>query len=131
VCIFLHDIGHIGLQYLDDYNQKKVHWRLGADIAGGLFGIKGFLLCAGHCKYSQYPLSKLYAADKYSWLLAPRWWLLSNVFVEPELGLGFSKPGEAVDKFRVAIRESAESGVMAETHDFYLKYAGAANGKRS
>ena len=23
VCIFLHDIGHIGLDYLDDYEQKK------------------------------------------------------------------------------------------------------------
>lgn len=33
VCIFLHDIGHWGLDYLDDVNQKNKHWELGARIA--------------------------------------------------------------------------------------------------
>jgi predicted HD phosphohydrolase len=33
ICIFLHDIGHYGLNYLDDYEQKKIHWIKGAEIA--------------------------------------------------------------------------------------------------
>jgi hypothetical protein len=73
VCILLHDIGHLGLNYLDDYEAKQTHWMLGASLANALFGRKGFDFIAGHCSHSGYPHSMLYKADKYSWYLAPRW----------------------------------------------------------
>jgi len=121
VCIFLHDIGHFGLNYLDNYEQKKIHWVGGAKIASYLFGLKGFLLCAGHCVHSGVPRSRMYKADKYSWLLAPRWWLLTNTFVEPQLRNGFDSRGDAVDTFREAVRKNIESGTYQETHQFYLQ----------
>src|SRR3990167_6280834 len=73
-CIFFHDIGHINLDYLDNFEEKKVHWKLGADIAMALFGWKGYDLVAGHCHYSGAEESKLYKPDKYSWHIAPVWW---------------------------------------------------------
>jgi hypothetical protein len=85
ICIFIHDIGHIGLDYLDDPEQKKVHWRLGAHIANKLFGKKGYDLVAGHASSSGYPISKLRRPDKYSWVVAPNIWLWINCWVEPEL----------------------------------------------
>ena len=84
ICIFLHDIGHIGKQYLDNWDEKKEHWKLGAKIAGCFFGDKGYDFTAGHCSSSPV-LSDLRRADKYSWLIAPYWWLWSNTVFEPKL----------------------------------------------
>ncbi len=73
VCILLHDIGHWGKDYLDDYEQKKRHGELGARVACSLFGSKGFNLVAGHNPYAGSPRSLLYNPDKYSWVIAPVW----------------------------------------------------------
>jgi len=120
LCIFLHDIGHWGLNYLDDYEQKKEHWKLGAKIAGKLFGYKGWWICAGHCSHSGIPNSPLYKADKYSWHMAPEWWLYTNALFEPKLRMGYSRI-QAVRRFKENVRESIESGVFRSTHSMYLK----------
>ena len=54
VCIFIHDIGHWGLDYLDNEDEKKKHWILGAKIAFYLYGKKGFFLCAGRSFLAEY-----------------------------------------------------------------------------
>lgn len=119
-CIFLHDIGHWGLNYLDDYELKKKHWQLGAEVAGKLFGDKGFFLCAGHSSCSGFPRSELYKADKYSWHLAPKFWLMSNCVFEPKLRMGYSI-SEAVSKFKDQVKESVETGSFRSTHSMYMK----------
>jgi hypothetical protein len=119
VCIFLHDIGHWGRDYLDDYEQKREHWKLGARIAQRLFGVKGWQLTAGHCSHSGMPLSDLYKADKYSYYLAPRWWLYANLLFEPKLKMGYGLK-EAVARFQDQVRESIESGEFRSTHSMYM-----------
>ena len=52
VCIFLHDVGHIGLNYLDIFELKKKHWMLGAHIGNKLFGLKAYYFLAGHCSHT-------------------------------------------------------------------------------
>ena len=112
VCIFLHDIGHIGKDYLTDYEQKKKHWKLGANIAHSLFGVSGFYLVAGHDTNSGVPRSNLFWADKYSWLIAPRWWLRSNVPVE--------KFTHSVDHFLAEVKKNWENDCPFDTHQIYL-----------
>lgn len=119
-CIFLHDIGHLGLNYLDDFEAKKKHWRLGARITYTLFGQKGFDLLAGHCSYSGYPASDLYKADKYSWHIAPLWWLYTNTLVEPKLRMGYTRK-DAVLKFKAQVRQNIESGAFRSTHTMFLE----------
>jgi len=83
VCILLHDIGHVGLDYLKYENQKKIHWVLGAQISQMLFGRKAFLFCAGHTKDSGYNInSQFKKADKYSSVIASNLWLKWNYKVE-------------------------------------------------
>lgn len=120
VCIFLHDIGHVGLDYLDDFEQKKRHWELGAKIGRWLFGYKAYDLLAGHCSHSGHLLSDLYRPDKYSWHIAPRWWLFSNTIFEPKLAMGYGR-WEAVALFKEQVRQSVESGEYQSTHAMYLK----------
>lgn len=120
VCIFLHDIGHYGLNYLDDFEQKKRHWVLGANIANKLFGKKGYDLLAGHCSHSGHTISALYKADKYSWHLAPCFWLRWNNTVEPKLRMGYTS-AEAVRLFKAKVKQSVESGEYTSTHLMYLE----------
>ena len=87
VCIFLHDIGHLGLDYLSNFEEKKEHWRFGAEISRTLFGKKGYSFVAGHCDYSNENRSALYKADKYSWYIAPKWWMYCNAYFEPLLAV--------------------------------------------
>lgn len=119
VCIFLHDIGHWGLDYLDSVVEKDEHWRLGARLACRLFGVKGFRLIAGHSGRSTFPISMLYKADKYSWYIAPNWWLLLNYVTEPKLAMGYSRR-EALVRFKSQVRDSIESGRFRPTHAMYL-----------
>ena len=121
VCIFLHDIGHAGLNYLDDYEQKKLHWDLGAYIAHGLFGKWAWDLTAGHCSYSGLPKSKLYYADKLSWHVAPRWWLWLNTIFEPKLAVNCHTRMEAVNDFKQQVALSIGNGRFCSTHDMYLE----------
>ena len=126
-CIFLHDIGHLGLDYLDDYEQKKIHWFLGAAVAGILFGIKGHALVASHCTHSGLHRSKLYYADKLSWHLAPRWWLWLNTVFEPKLMVGFASRMAAVDDFKRQVADSVGNGHFRSTHQMYLERKERAN----
>jgi hypothetical protein len=119
VCIFIHDVGHIGLDYLDDYEQKKLHWVGGSEIANHLFGYEAYLFVAGHCESSGFPKSELYKPDKYSWYIAPNWWLWMNCVFEPKVAMGYSKR-EAVFKFKEQVRQSIESGEFRSTHQMFL-----------
>jgi len=116
VCIFLHDIGHIGKQYLSDPKQKAGHWILGARIAGKLFGLKGFLMVAGHSKGTGYPRSALYVPDKRSWLEAPYWWLWLNYRAE-RFGPGITDPKE----WKRVVAENARNGYAKGSHQLYLE----------
>jgi len=112
ICILLHDIGHIGLQYLSDPKAKDNHWRLGARIASLLFGDKGYQLVAGHTEKSGVPQSLLKRADKYSWLIAPEWWLWANFWIE-----GFT--GNPIH-WKEQVRKDIERGDWRDNHDAYL-----------
>lgn len=120
VCILIHDIGHIGLDYLSNYEQKKVHWVLGANLAKRIFGQKGYDLIRGHCTYQGQEPSRLYKPDKYSFYVSPKWWLTLNALVEPKLHSGESIT-KHVDKFRKWVKESIESGEYRPTHESYLE----------
>ena len=122
-CIFLHDIGHIGLQYLDSFDEKQKHWELGACIARCLFGQKGYDFLSGHCSHSGHTVSELYRADKHSWYIAPTWWLLWNNIVEPKLTINCNGNMDAVRKFQAAVRRSIETGEYTSTHEMYLNRA--------
>ena len=112
-CIILHDIGHVGTQYLDNYEEKKRHWKLGARLAGRLFGRRGFDLVAGHTPYSKVRRSKMYLADKHSWLLAPKWWLWTNLFFEP----GLAPP----DEWKRIVRKHIDEDGNKPLHEHYLR----------
>ena len=119
-CIFLHDIGHWGKNYLDDEREKQKHWEGGAALAYRLFGKRGYDLVAGHCSNSGFPTSDLARPDKYSWYIAPYWWLWCNNVVEPQLMAGLSNRAAILD-FRLKVKKSIESGEFASTHSFYLQ----------
>lgn len=119
VCIFLHDIGHYNLNYLDSVEEKNKHWKLGAKIAKFLFSNKGFNLIASHDANSGYSKSKLYYSDKYSWYLAPKIWLFSNCIFEPKISMGYTYQ-QAVKLFKERVKINIESGEFSPTHNFYL-----------
>jgi len=118
VCILLHDIGHWGLNYLSNYEEKKMHWHTGATLAGHLLGARGWDLTAGHCEYSGCKISPLYKADKYSWYIAPIWWIWWTTTVEPKLKCGLGKM-EQIRRFKSQVKESIESGEYKSTHEMY------------
>ncbi len=120
ICILVHDTGHWGKDYLENLEQKRAHWELGAKMAGRLFGNKGYELCAGHCEYSGFPKSKLYKADKYASYIAPFWWQIMNTIFEPKLRMGYSHR-KAVELFQAQVKESIESGEYRNTHEIYLE----------
>jgi len=64
VCIPLHDIGHWGKDYLDNYEEKSKHAELGAEVASRLFGEKGHNLIEGHNTHNSERRSKLFYPDK-------------------------------------------------------------------
>ena len=115
VCIFLHDIGHIGKDFLSSYKEKCSHWVLGARIASWLFGERGYFSVAGHTTQSGHPRSKLFYADKYSWLIAPRWWLRLNDKVE---GFGSDR---SLDEWLALMKENFENGCEKGSHQIYLE----------
>lgn len=122
-CVFLHDIGHWGKDYLNDPEQKRLHWQLGARLAQRFFGERGWYLTAGHDGGSGFAKSLLYRADKLSWWYAPTWWLWANTVTEPKLMTGYSRR-EAIRLFREQVKESILSGDYRPTHEFYLERCG-------
>ena len=121
VCIYLHDIGHWGKDYLDDYELQKKHHELGAKVCGKLFGDKGFDLVTYHNAYDGQFRSKLFAPDKYSWVVAPRWWMWANAIFEPKLQCKGSTRWESVVMFKQAMRENWEKGFPKQGHQIYLE----------
>ncbi len=124
VCIFLHDIGHWGKDYLDNYDEKKRHAELGAKVAGHLFGQKGFEFISGHNAYNGNQRSKLYIPDKYSWVIAPVWWLMSNTIFEPKLIRKGNTRRESAVMFKEAMRDNMKNDFREQGHDIYLKQWG-------
>lgn len=118
-CIFLHDIGHYGKNYLDNPKEKEKHWILGAKIALHCFGLKGYNMIQGHCSKHE-NRSLLWEPDKLSWCLAPKLWLYSNCLFEPNLRLGTSIKS-AVDYFKKGMEDNRRNGFKIPSHDFYLR----------
>ncbi len=123
-CILLHDIGHWGKNYLDNYDEKKRHAELGAKIAKVLFGQKGFGLISGHNAYNGQARSQLYEPDKYSWVIAPVWWMVTNTIFEPKLQRKGNTKMESAVMFKEAMRENMKTGFIEQGHDIYLKQWG-------
>lgn len=106
ICIFLHDIGHWGKDYLDDYEQKKRHGELGAKVCRFLFGQRGYDLVVGHSPYNGEVRSLLHDPDKYSWVIAPLWWIITSNVFEPKLQMRGSTRRESAVLFKEAMRQS-------------------------
>jgi hypothetical protein len=117
----LHDIGHWGKQYLDNYEEKKAHGLLGARIARKLFGPKGEDLILGHNEYNGHVRSQLFCPDKYSWVIAPLTWMASNTYFEPKLMRTGHSHRESAKMFKEAMRENMAQGFKEQGHDIYLK----------
>lgn len=125
ICIFLHDIGHVGKQYLSDPKEKQKHWMLGADIAYKLFGLKGFYLIAGHTTQNSHPRSKLFIPDKKSWLIAPNWWLWLNYKIED-----FQSEAAKPKAWKALVSENVKNGYPKGNHEMYLESKDMKNGKQ-
>ena len=125
VCIFLHDIGICGRQYLSDEEAKKGHWENGVRLANRIlshFGVHFVdVLCfiAGHCpQESKYSESELFRPDKRSWLVAPMWWLWWNYWVEwSGKGIGVTPP----PKWKQLVAENLKRKKPISNHDLYLQ----------
>ena len=120
VCIVIHDIGHWGKNYLDDLEQKRQHWELGAKLAKRLLGDRGFLLVAGHDWYSGHPESRLLKPDKYAFYIAPKLWLFTNLLVEPKIRSNGMGRWEHVNAFRKVVRKKIDAGIYQSSHDVFL-----------
>lgn len=121
ICIILHDVGHIGKNYLSNYDKKKEHWRLGAYIAFILFGFDKYYLLKGHCpsQSGHHINKKLFKADKYSWYIAHRWFHYWYCISEPKITKG--RPyKQCVDKFYAIVKDSIENNKYIETHNIFL-----------
>lgn len=128
-CIFLHDIGHWGKDYLDNYEEKKKHGELGAKVAYKLFGQKGYDLIAGHNPYNGTPKSMLFEPDKYSWVIAPTVWMMTNTWFEPKLQRRGCTRWQSAVMFKQAMKDNMDSGFKELGHDIYLKQWGHCNEK--
>ena len=120
-CILLHDIGHWSKDYLNDYEAKKRHADLGAQVAGKLFGEKGYDLVMGHNLYKGQGQSALFFPDKYSWVIAPVWWMITNTWFEPKLVRPGNTRKESALMFKSAMRANMVGGFREQGHDIYLK----------
>jgi len=114
ICIFLHDIGYCGTNYITDKTNKQ-HALMGAVIAKKLFGQKGYDFCIGHsmsyCIEHGLPLSKLEAPDDYSWIIAPHWFLKLNTIIEPQLHH---------ERWRQAVKDNWAKGINNRIAGFEL-----------
>jgi hypothetical protein len=123
-CIFIHDIGHWGKDYLDNPEDKAQHAILGAKVARKLFGEKGYLFVIDHKSYAEAARSSLYLPDKMSWTSAPIWWMLSNQIFEPKLLRDGKSRWKSATMFRDAMKDNANTGFAKRGHDIYLEQTG-------
>lgn len=117
VCILLHDIGHLGKDYLSDPELKKIHWQLGAVLAGKLFGTHAYWFVRWHSKSSNgstWQPSELFWADKYSRLIAPLWFRQASCLVE-----GFTRKQQR--QWQADMRENWNNGCPKGSHQLYLE----------
>lgn len=88
ICIIVHDWGYFGKPNLDGV-EGMMHPKLGARIAGQLYGKKYYYLCSGHSRtYANafgFETSKLCWADKLSFIFEPRWFYLLRARLSGEL----------------------------------------------
>ena len=119
VCIFLHDVGIIGRQYLSNDNAKVMHWYLGALIAEGYFGKKGYDFVAGHYPSgSNLPKSKLWLADKRSCLVSPMFFGWIDYWMEfRHTKNKSSKP----PIWRKLVAENLRTERPIDGHELYIK----------
>lgn len=132
ICIFLHDIGICGRQYLSDDKAKIEHYSLGAKLSSEIvfrlshgYSEKRYLsmlaagMCLGHCpEESLFIESKLSRADKRSWLVAPMWWLWCNYWIEWH-NKGISVTPPPIWKKLVAKNLKREKPIGS--HELYMK----------
>jgi hypothetical protein len=120
-CILIHDVGHWGKQYLDDPKLKEEHSILGAKIAGFLFGPKWYDFVLGHNSYKSETRSALFDPDKYSWVIAPAIWQVTNGWFEPKLRRPGQSAWKSVKEFKKAMTENWKAGNPKRGHDIYLE----------
>jgi hypothetical protein len=135
ICIFLHDVGICGRQYLSDDKAKRGHWMLGSELSGEIVGhltnwknemwYKALCLCAGHCpEESNFPKSKLFRADKRSWLVAPLWWLRCTYWAEwYNKGFGVTLY-TATTGWKKLVAKNLRSEKPIGHHELYLRNRG-------
>lgn len=132
VCIFLHDIGHWGKDYLNDYEEKRHHAELGARVAEALFGERGHKLVFGHNAYiGSGSQSRLYQPDKYSWIIAPIWWIWLTEVIEPKLVHPGRTRIQSARNFKYAMYRNWVKGLPKQGHDIYLEMCNARESLRS
>jgi hypothetical protein len=137
VCIFFHDAGICGRQYLSDDRAKFGHWRSGAirakhlvrivcrllkksDSERAILSQRAFDLCAGHCpSESAHRESMLFRADKRSWLVAPMWWLWWSYYIEWHgKGIGVTRPPE----WKRIVAENLKREKPLGSHELYRRH---------
>ena len=139
ICILVHDIGIIGKDYLTDAEQKKNHWVRGADFVGWLFQIvrfKAYYLVMDHDengrKFHQILVNhqiaiqdfvddRLFKADKYSYYIAPLFWIKTNALIEHKLKAPGMSVTKSAEDFKKRVKESIDSGKWLSNHSFYLE----------
>jgi len=135
ICIFLHDIGICGRQYLSDDKAKKGHWMLGAWWTylivwklsrNPYLGHSAAWTCAGHCPEESSILphlpvqeSKLSIADKRSWLVAPVYWMWWNYFVD----LRRKNTEITPPKWKKLVAKNLKRERPLGSHELYLREA--------
>lgn len=123
ICIFLHDVGICGRQYISDDEAKPGHWMLGASIVYMLFlrlgceriAWEAVLLIAGHCPgESGYAKSKLFIPDKRSYLVEPMWLKWVNYYIED---FGISNPVDWTERVKENLKRESPLG----SHELYIE----------
>lgn len=76
IAFFLHDIGYIGKPNMDGKEGER-HVEFGANVMGALFGETWRDFCLYHSRFyakrDGKPFSRLCVADKYAFVLTPKW----------------------------------------------------------
>lgn len=122
ICIFLHDVGICGRQYISDDEAKLGHWMLGGFLAHELFLKLGlpriaetsWLFIGGHApNESGMPKSKMFIPDKRSYLVEPMWMKWVNYYVED---FGISNLVDWTERVKENLKREHPLG----SHEMYL-----------